>query len=184
MIIFILTSLSLQAQSGAKSGDDGTDIIPVVYGNGLFLEEQTVRGLGGGVIVMSGDFEQKEAEQRNTLQLVALYTRHDLMEGAPDECPEGYNNLDFLLQKKIKRHQFFTLLKSYSDEPVFGGIETFDFVAGYGYELVNREHHSLWLGASLGVSIGVLCSPAVQRLRFCPFPICTTISIPVGGFLL
>ncbi len=150
--VWIITSLSLQAQSNGKSGEDGTDIIPVVYGNGLFLEEQTVRGLGGGVIVNRGNPDQRQSAQRDMTQLVALYTRHDLMEDMDDDCPGGYNNLDFLFQRKIKKHQFFTLLKSYSDKPVYGGIETLDFVTGYGFELVNREHHSLWLGASLAVS--------------------------------
>ena len=147
-----MTVLALPVQSEGMEGNDDTSIIPVVYGSGLFLEEQVLRGIGGGVIVLAGDFEEREAERRDTMQMVALYTRHDLMDEAPEGCPEGYNNLDFLLQKKMRRHQFFSLLKSYSDEPVSGGIETFDFVAGYGFELVSREHHSLWLGASLGVS--------------------------------
>ncbi len=68
------------------------------------------------------------------------------------EYPGKYSNIEFFLQRKKQYHQYFLALKSCSDKPVTGGLETFTFVTGYGYELIHSEKHSLYLGASLAVS--------------------------------
>jgi len=151
-MIIVSALLSMSAYAQVENTSDGIDYIPVVYGQYLKFNDQSLRGLGGGLIVMSGDFEQQNPRERDNLQIVALYTRHDLQKEISGDFPRGFNNIDFLLQKKKTRHQFFSLLKSYSDKPVYGGLKTFDFVSGYGYEILNAQGHSLWLGGSLGVS--------------------------------
>lgn len=162
--ITFITIILLVVLNLPLTGEDKVDILPVIYGNTLKFEDQSVRGAGGGVIVLSGDLEEQDALKRDNLQFVALYIRHDLKEDTVSDCPTAFNNVEFLIQKKRGRHQYFSLLKSYSDKPVYGGFETFNFAGGYGYEVISKGDHSLWLGGSLVVSDCGLASPVL------PFP--------------
>jgi hypothetical protein len=57
-----------------------------------------------------------------------------------------------MAERKIKRHQMLGIFRSPSDEPVYGGLRTFQAALGYGYELVRNNALSLTLGAAVGVS--------------------------------
>jgi hypothetical protein len=57
-----------------------------------------------------------------------------------------------MAERKIKRHQMLGIFRSPSDEPVYGGLRTFQAALGYGYELVRNNALSLTLGAAVGLS--------------------------------
>ncbi len=159
LTIIILAGITLlSAQSGER--DSVPEYFPVAFTNSYSWEDLDTRQAGGGLIVQKGD----------SLQIVALYSGNNMDVPSSRETPENYGNLDFLIQKTTEKHQFFSLLKSYSDLPLAGGMETFTFVGGYGYELYASGNHSFRLGASLAVSDWGLETPAGKNIPVLPLP--------------
>ncbi len=169
IILFLfITGMSLSGlesrENEISEKSDNTDIIPLFIYNRISLENQKLNGLGGGFIVMS---ETEESEFMTAL----ILSRHTLDEELLYDYPDSFNNAEFILQKKINRHQFFSIFQSCSDEPVTGGLNTFAFLTGYGYEIIKNKNHSLYLGASIAVSdwkeeVSESCSSPVLPLPF------------------
>lgn len=149
ILLFFITGITLSGlesrENEASERSDNTDIIPLFVYNRISLEEQKLSGLGGGIIVMS---ETEESEFMAAL----ILSRHTLDKELLYDYPESFDNAEFVLQKKINRYQFFSIFQSCSDEPVTGGLNTFAFLTGCGYEIIKNKNHSLYLGASIAVS--------------------------------
>ena len=71
-----------------------------------------------------------------------------------------------LTDGKKNRHQYLGILKSESDEPMYGGLRTFQAAAVYGYELLKSQNFSLALGGGLAVG-----SFGIERENGEPWPI-------------
>ena len=83
---------------------------------------------------------------------VGLYTQHSFEEPFLFGYPDVYHSIDVLLDSQKNRHQYLGIFKSESDQPVYGGLITFQTAVAYGYELVQRQNYSLVLGGGLAVS--------------------------------
>ena len=82
---------------------------------------------------------------------VGLYTAHSITGAPTDDYPSLCHSLEFLLDGGKGRHRYLGFFKSESDEPVYGGLNTFQTAGVYGYELVQGPRLSLVLGAGLAV---------------------------------
>jgi hypothetical protein len=115
------------------------------------VENQQYHAPGGGLVFMQGDQEPPAEEERDSLMLAAFYRSYLLGENQ-DGYPNVYHNITSMAERKIKRHQMLGLFRSLSNEPVYGGLRTFQAALGYGYELLRNNSLSLTLGAALGIS--------------------------------
>ena len=149
-LIFALT-IPLIAQNG-KEKDDGVDVIPILNYNILSLDKRVVHVTGGGMAVMVGEMEPETVEETDNLLAVGLYGCHILKDRPIFDYPDSYHSIEIILQRKVQRHQYYALFQSYSDMPITGGLHTFAFVSGYGFEFIHNNGHSLALGASLGIT--------------------------------
>jgi hypothetical protein len=82
----------------------------------------------------------------------AAFYQSYLFKENQNRYPNVYHAITSMAERKIKRHQMLGLFRSLSDEPVYGGLRTFQAALGYGYELVRNNSVSLTLGAALGIS--------------------------------
>lgn len=83
---------------------------------------------------------------------VGLYTYHSLEKTPSDSYPTVYHSIEFVLDGHKDRHTYLAIFKSESDKPVYGGLNTFQSAAVYGYQLSDSPRLSLVLGAGLAVS--------------------------------
>ncbi len=152
IILIFAIGIPLTAQNRQREEKKNVDIIPIAGYNLLSLDKQTINSPGAGLAIMSGEMNPQSAEETDYFQAILLYNYHILEDKPLFSYPDSYHSIEFLLQKKFQRHQYFSLFKSYSDKPVAGGLHTFAFLSGYGYELIQTEKNSLSLGASLCVT--------------------------------
>ncbi len=155
LLIFVILGLMMPLIAENEQEDpkeSGIDIIPLLSYNSISLDGRTVHVPGGGVAVMAGEMEPETVEEIDNLLIVGLYNTHILKDPPLFNYPDIYHSVEFIVQRKIEHHQFYSLLRSYSDKPVIGGLETFAFVGGYGYEFIRNRNHSLVLGVSLGIT--------------------------------
>ena len=138
IIIFTLT-MPLIAQNEQEK--DGVHYIPLMKYDFLSLDSQNIHSPSAGLVVMS-----------DNVLFVGLYTRHSLEEPLLFDYPEVYHSIDVLFDGQKNRHQYLGIFKSESDQPVYGGLITFQTAVAYGYELVQRQNYSLVLGGGLAVS--------------------------------
>lgn len=182
--IIILPLLFMAApaaqEAAAKSGPRPVHTIPLAQYNRLALSDQSVSVPGVGAVLMAGEFESSPESKTDNFIAVAQYTPHLLKEQPLQDYPDVYHNIELFFQRKWDRHQYFGLSRSTSDEPVSGGLQTYAFFLGYGYEVVRTPHHSLYLGGSLGVAEWGLELPGGGSWPVLPFPSCIMNSIPDG----
>ncbi|MCK4311433.1 MAG: hypothetical protein KAW88_01720 [Candidatus Cloacimonetes bacterium] len=138
IIIFTLT-MPLVAQNEQEK--DGVHFIPLMKYDFLSLDSQNICSPSIGLVVMS-----------DNVLFVGLYTRHSFDEPLLFDYPGVYHSIDVLLDGRKNRHQYLGIFKSESDQPVYGGLKTFQTAVAYGYELVQRQNYSLVLGGGLAVS--------------------------------
>jgi hypothetical protein len=117
----------------------------------ISLENRQYHVPGGGLVFMKGEQNPSLEEDRDSLMVAVFYQSYLLQETQAD-YPALYHNITSMVERKIKRHQVLGIFRSPSDEPVYGGLRTFQAALGYGYELVRNDSVSLTLGAALGVS--------------------------------
>jgi hypothetical protein len=84
--------------------------------------------------------------------MIAAFYQSYLLRENQDGYPSLYHHITAMAERKIKRHQMLGIFRSPSDEPVYGGLRTFQAAFGYGYELVRNNALSLTLGAAVGIS--------------------------------
>lgn len=138
IIIFTLT-IPLIAQNGQEK--DGAHYIPLLKYDYLTLDSQNIHSPSAGLVVMS-----------DNVLFVGLFTRHSFEEPFLFDYPKVYHSIDILFDGQKNRHQYLGIFKSESDQPVYGGLITFQTAVAYGYELVQRQNYSLVLGGGLAVS--------------------------------
>jgi hypothetical protein len=131
--------------------DKDYSIIPLATYEFVSVDNQRYHAPGGGLVFMRGDQSPPAEKERDSLMLAAFYQTYLLGENQGG-YPDLYHNVTAMAEKKIKRHQLLGLFRSPSNEPVYGGLRTFQAALGYGYELVRNDSVSLTLGAALGIS--------------------------------
>jgi hypothetical protein len=120
-------------------------IIPQLGYEYLNLEGQQFHAPEEGLIVMHGD--------EQNLLLVRVSAKQYFMGQENQTGYKGpYHDDTLMFVRKIKRHQFMALLDTGSNEPVYGGLRTFEAGIGYEYELLRNNRHSLTLGGALAVT--------------------------------
>ncbi len=125
----------------AQNENDGTHYIPLLKYDFLSLDSQNIHSPGAGLVIQSDE-----------VLFVGLYTRHSFKEPLLFNYPEVYHSIDILYDAQKNRHQYLGIFKSESDQPVYGGLKTFQTAVAYGYELIHRQNYSLVLGGGLAVS--------------------------------
>ncbi|MDR1149146.1 MAG: hypothetical protein LBK66_11000 [Spirochaetaceae bacterium] len=85
---------------------------------------------------------------KNLFSVTAMYSAA-LINGIENNYPDLYHNIILSLNGKINRHSFLGAFVANTDEPVYGGLHTFNAFAGYTYDLVNWPHFSMDVGAYL-----------------------------------
>lgn len=114
---------------------------PIVKYDFLSLESQKIYSPGIGLVAMN-----------ENVMIVGIYTHHTFKKNLKYNYPDKYHTIDILLDASIDRNQYLGILKSESDQPIYGGLKTFQFALGYGYELIHNPKFSLVLGGGLAVS--------------------------------
>jgi len=138
ILLFTLT-IPLTAQNENENG--GVHFIPLLKYDFLSLDSQNIHSPSAGLVVMS-----------DNVMFVGLYTQHSFDKQLLFGYPEIYHSIDILFDGQRNRHQYLGIFKSESDQPMYGGLITFQTAVAYGYELVQRKNYSLVLGGGLAIS--------------------------------
>ncbi|GHV85109.1 hypothetical protein AGMMS50230_07170 [Spirochaetia bacterium] len=150
---FLLSALWCFAED---TGDKDGSIIPMAAYEFISFEGRQYHVPGGGLVLMVGDQAPPVEKERNSFMLAAFYRSYLLNAYLLNENQSGYPNryhhVTAMAERKIRRHQVLGIFRSLSDEPVSGGLQTFQAALGYGYELVRNNSLSLTLGMALGLS--------------------------------
>jgi len=109
--------------------------------------------------------------QGETFQIVGIYSQHLFQKELSFSYPDKYHTIEFLSENRWGRHQMISIFKSASEEPVTGGLHTFQLASVWGYELVSRDNFKFVLGTGIGVSdFGIEMSDG-QPLPVIPLPL-------------
>ncbi len=117
------------------------NVLPLVSYDYLSLDSQSIQSPGAGLIVAG-----------ENAMAVGLYTLHSLEKEPSAGSPTLYHSLEFVLDGHKGRHAYLAVFKSEADKPVYGGLNTFQSAAVYGYTLLDGQRLSLALGGGLAVS--------------------------------
>lgn len=128
--------------------DEGTGYVPMAGYELLSLDSQELHTASVGTALLG-----------RSATFVGLYSYRFFNREPAPSYPERYHTLDLLYDARPGRHQIVTLLKSESDEPVYGGLDTFQTAAVYGYEVISRPKSSLALGGGVAAADFGLDSP-------------------------
>ncbi|MDR3172502.1 MAG: hypothetical protein LBU17_12940 [Treponema sp.] len=145
LIVLIYISSACFAQDADAKAKTDLMIIPQLSYEYLNLTEQQFHAPEEGLIFVHNDEEK--------LLLVQVSAKQYFM-GQDNQAGHGgpYHDDTLMFVKKVKPHLFMALLDTGSNEPVYGGLRTFEVGLGYGYELIHNDHHSLTLGGALAVT--------------------------------
>jgi hypothetical protein len=149
-LMYVLVFMPLLGFAEEKDDKDYS-IIPMATYEFVSVDKQQYHAPGGGLVFMKGDQDHPVEEERNSLMIAAFYQSYLLKENQ-DGYPNLYHNITSMAEGKIKRHQLLGIFRAPSDEPVYGGLQTFQAAFGYGYELIRNNFLSLTLGAAIGIS--------------------------------
>jgi hypothetical protein len=131
------------------SGDEGVRLIPLLNYEFVSLENQKIHAPGGGLILLNGDQEPPLSDKYNNVMIGLFYRPYILQEVLPGYS-ELYNDIDFIVERKTGSHLIQGIFSTFSDKPVYGGLQTIYTGIGYGYELARKEKLNLTLGLALG----------------------------------
>ncbi|HDP80661.1 MAG TPA: hypothetical protein ENN21_07450 [Spirochaetes bacterium] len=141
LLFFCVMASSALAETDGKKPEGGVNYIPLLTYGYLSLDSQSIHSPGAGLVVKSED-----------VMFVGLYVHHSMEEPLVRDYPADYHSIDTLLDGKKNRHQYLGIFKSESDQPVYGGLNTFQAAVVYGYEVTRRRNFSFVLGGGLAVS--------------------------------
>ncbi len=116
-------------------------VLPLLSYDYLSLDDQSIHSPGTGLMVAG-----------ENAMAIGLYTLHSMEKAPSDAYPTVYHSLEFVLDGHKGRHTYLAVFKSESDKPVYGGLNTFQSAAVYGYRLLDGTRLSLVLGGGLAVS--------------------------------
>ncbi len=148
------------ANNQDTAGAPETQIVPLLQYDQLNLDLQQVQSSSVGLYV-----EGKQAT------FIGLYTRHEFEQPLSFDYPQTYHTVDMLLDGKYPGYQYLGIFKSDSDQPVEGGINTFQAGVAVGREIIHRPGLSLVLGGGLAVGDFGLTTPEGEVWPIIPVPL-------------
>jgi hypothetical protein len=140
LLIIIILSIILNSEAAEKN-ENSLNYIPIAGWEHLDINSQKINSSSMGMIVQGSD-----------LQVVGLYRNHKFDKHLEFAYPKQYHSIEFLIEKNIRKHQFLTVFNSDSDEPVSGGLHTFQAAMVWGYRLIEKKKIELILGCGIGIS--------------------------------
>jgi hypothetical protein len=161
--VFILLSLfipMLPAQEPEREKDPFILFLPIAY-DLLRLEEQSIHSAAGGIGFMYGERDRPFDQVKNRFLGLALYMPFIFTETPNPDMPKLYHGIRGIFDGRLGRHQILAILSANSDAPIYGGLNTFIFAGGWGYEIISKAHVSLILGAVAGVGDFDFASPVI-----------------------
>jgi hypothetical protein len=161
---------AVYGQETEKKNDPFVIFLPLGY-DLLLLEEQTVHSPAGGVGFIAGEQNLPFNQVERRFTGLAAYQPFIFTEEILPEVPKMLYQIGGMFDARIKRHQILAIFQANSDAPVFGGLNTFQFGAGYGYEIIRRPNVSLILGAVLGVRDFGITLPSGDPWLLMPLPL-------------
>jgi hypothetical protein len=150
--LLVLAFFSVPCFADDAGGKGDFSIAPVLFYDYVSLDKQQFHSPGEGLVFTRGNLSPSLGEERNSLLVMAMAKQYVFMQEHVPGYTDLYHDLGLVVEWKFKRHQILGLLQSASNEPLYGGLRTFQAGAGYGYEAVRTERLSLTLGGMLAVS--------------------------------
>jgi len=147
----------------ADSGDRSLNniaLIPLLQYERLSLSSQSVNSVSTGIIA-----------ENNNLTFMGLYTRYNLKEPLFENFPKQYHSIDILVDAKYEKHQYVVIFKSDSDNPVEGGINTYQSGLVYGYTVVNKPNFSCVFGGGIAIGNFGLTNGSGDNIPIIPVPL-------------
>jgi hypothetical protein len=153
----------------AESEDEKNyNIMPLIKYESVSVENRQYHTPRAGMVFMKGGQTLPLSAERDSLMVAAFYQPYLLKEKEAEYSV--YHKISFVADRRIKRHNISGAFRSSSDEPVYGGLQTFLATIGYGYEFMRTDSLSLTLGASIaapefdigGVTVPVFPMPFVR----------------------
>jgi hypothetical protein len=146
-ILFVFfTSAAIFAQNTEKDWS----LIPLLNYEFLSFENQTIHSPGEGMMFTQGNIDAPASEEQNSLSIMAM-AKQFILDESKSGYPNLYHSIIMIAEKRIQRHSILGFAISESDKPFYGGIRTLIAGAGYGYELIRKEHMSLILGLDITI---------------------------------
>jgi hypothetical protein len=137
----MLLSLILLCTVLATADAEGsTQYLPLATYDFLSVDHQQISSAGGGLVVVS-----------DTMFFAGIYTNHSVLKQPEQGYPVIYHGIELIVDGKIERHGYLAVFQSTSDQPVYGGLHTYQAAVAYSYELIDTDHLKLALGAGLAV---------------------------------
>ncbi len=139
----VLLNLFLAALPGEEreeNSDKNVQIIPLASYEYFSVGERIQDSLGTGLVVVAEESV-----------FVAQYTKHLFRDELPQGYPDRYHSVELMYAGKNDRHNYQTVFKTESDQPVYGGLDTFQAAAVYGYEIFRGEHTSFVAGGGVAM---------------------------------
>jgi len=166
VLIFSFITFNVAGQNK----DDSFFLIPFGY-NFMRIGDQTIHQPAIGAGFLSGEQNLPFNEIDRRVLAFALYQPLIFNTEPYSDVPEHLHQIDTLIDGQINRHQLLFIFKSSSDEPIAGGLGTFQAGIGWGYEFIRRPQVSLIFGAALGVSDFDLSLPSGAVWPLLPLPL-------------
>jgi len=138
--LLVMSAMPAFAEIQYEAKPKSVQIVPLAQFEHLSLTTQQIQSPGVGLLIKNED-----------LMFSGLYTQYVFEKPLQHGFPSRYQSIDMLLDVKKGRHQYLGIFKSASDQPVSGGINTYQAAAVYGYEMINKPHLSFMLGGGLAV---------------------------------
>jgi hypothetical protein len=93
-------------------------------------------------------FTRVNSATKNLFSVTAMYSA-TIADGIENNYPSLYHSIALAFNGKAGRHTGLGAVTAQTDEPFYGGLHTFNAVAGYTYDLINGAHFSMDLGVYL-----------------------------------
>jgi hypothetical protein len=137
IVLFLVLLCNFMAVAVAESAPQ---YLPLAKYDFLSMDNQQISAAGGGLVVVS-----------DKIFFAGIYTNHSVQNQPEPGYPENYHGIELIMDGKIERHGYLAAFQSVSDQPVYGGVHTYQAALAYSYELIATDHVKLALGAGLAV---------------------------------
>jgi len=170
ILLPILLIFTLSAAIYAQDTEKDWTLTPLVNYEHLSFQEQLIFSPGEGIMFTKGNIDPAFPKERDSL-LVAGVFKHYIIQEVEGSYPDLYHSINFMIERKIKRHFFLGLAVAESDKPFYGGWRSFTAGPGYGYEFIRNENVSLTLGIGVAIGDSGIDLPNGGDLLVMPIPI-------------
>lgn len=115
--------------------------IPLAGYDSLVLESRSVLSPSLGAILIGENFS-----------FTGIYTHSSFSTEEPKGYPEAFHSIDGMFEVHAGKHQLVSILKSESDQPIYGGWETFQTAVIYNFRLIENKSLNISLGGGAVLS--------------------------------